>query len=105
MLYILEMFAGHFESPDNTHLGQGWSSVLGNVGSWDTSAIIWVNSLEETPKNQITNSYPAEYLLLLTEQTHCGMTYYQRRNPLLWDFTKYILKKQEISKSARKQWR
>lgn len=29
-----------------THLGQGWSLVRGNVGSCDTSATIWVSSLQ-----------------------------------------------------------
>lgn len=33
-------------SSSSTHLGQGWSSVLGSVGSWDTSAMICVSSLE-----------------------------------------------------------
>lgn len=79
--------SGHFGIPDGkTHLGQGWSSVLGSVGSWDTSAIIWVNSLEETPKNQITNNYHTEYLLIFAKQTHlisCGKTRYQSINHLL----------------------
>lgn len=28
-----------------SHFWHGWSSVRGNVGSWDTSAMIWVSSL------------------------------------------------------------
>lgn len=36
-----------------TYLGQGWSSVLGSVGSWDTSAIICVSSLEKDRKKML----------------------------------------------------
>lgn len=93
-LCILYVFTGQFLIPaGNTHLGQGWSSVLGSVGSWETSAIIWVNSLEETQKNQITNNYPTEYSLIQTKQTHlisCGKTCCQSGNSMLEDFTKYI---------------
>lgn len=38
-----------------TYLGQGWSSVLGSVGSWDTSAMICVNSLEKDRRKMLND--------------------------------------------------
>lgn len=35
----------------SAHFWHGWSSVRGNVGSWDTSAMIWVSSLREHRAN------------------------------------------------------
>lgn len=43
-----------------TYFGQGWSSVLGSVGSWDTSAMICVSSL-----NKKENSWGQKFEICL----------------------------------------
>lgn len=42
-----------FPSELRTHFWQGWSSVRGNVGSCDTSAMIWVSSLQGWGSEQL----------------------------------------------------